>query len=128
MVAIVKSWLKKEKYGEGKWWLLLLAYNNTKTGKGNSPAEMFLGRKTRTELDFLKEKIKQKDDTYDEKFTVGSLVWILLFDGPVKWGKGIVSKNIGRKKVDVEIEGQEGTFTRHLKQVRLRSLGQVKDI
>ncbi|XP_065317797.1 uncharacterized protein LOC135926060 [Gordionus sp. m RMFG-2023] len=123
MVAIVKNWLKKEKYGEGKWWLLLLAYNNTKNSKGNSPAEMFLGRKTRTELDFLKEKIKPKDNTYDDKIKVGSLVWILLFEGPVKWGKGIVSKNIGRKKVEVEIEGQEGTYTRHLKQIRHRSLG-----
>ncbi|XP_065321362.1 uncharacterized protein LOC135928826 [Gordionus sp. m RMFG-2023] len=116
MVAIVKSWLKKEKYGEGKWWLLLLAYNNTKTSKGNSPSEMFLGRKTRTELDF-KERITQKEDTYDDKFKVGSLVWILLFEGPVKWGKGIISKNIGKKKVEVEIEGQEGTFTRHVKQM-----------
>ncbi|XP_065319584.1 igE-binding protein-like [Gordionus sp. m RMFG-2023] len=50
MVAIVKSWLKKEKYGEGKWWLLLLAYNNTKRSKGYSSAEIFLGRKTRTEI------------------------------------------------------------------------------
>ncbi|XP_065325375.1 uncharacterized protein LOC135931981 [Gordionus sp. m RMFG-2023] len=96
----------------------------------NSPSEMFLGRKTRKELDFLKERIKQKEDTYDDKFKVGSLVWILLFEGPVKWGKGIISKNIGKKKVEVEIEieGQEGTFTRHVKQVRLRSLGQVKDM
>ncbi|XP_065321947.1 uncharacterized protein LOC135929338 [Gordionus sp. m RMFG-2023] len=106
MVAIVKNWLKKERYGEGKWWLLLLAYNNTKTSKGTSPAEMFLDRKTRTELDFLKEKEKPKDIPYCEKFKVGSLVWILLFDGPIKWGKGIVRRNIGRRKVEVEIEGQ----------------------
>ncbi|CAK9291131.1 unnamed protein product [Gordionus sp. m RMFG-2023] len=114
--------LKKEKYGEGKWWLLLLAYINTKNSKGNSPAEMFLGRKTRTELDFLKEKIKLKDNTYEEKIKAGSLVWILLFESTVKWGKGIVSKNIGRKKVEGEIEGQEGTYTRHLKQIRRRKI------
>ncbi|CAK9291466.1 unnamed protein product [Gordionus sp. m RMFG-2023] len=57
MVALVKSWLKKAKYGEGQWWLSLLAYNSTETAKGKSPAEIFLGRKTRSELDFLKEKV-----------------------------------------------------------------------
>ncbi|CAK9302866.1 unnamed protein product [Gordionus sp. m RMFG-2023] len=74
MVALVKSWLKKEKYGEGKWWLLLLAYNNTKRSKGYSPAEIFLGRKTRTELDFLKERIEQKEVIINDRFKIGSLV------------------------------------------------------
>ncbi|CAK9291411.1 unnamed protein product [Gordionus sp. m RMFG-2023] len=87
-----------------------------------SPTELFLGRRTKLPLDFLKIRDKGKAvlECQKIKFGVGEKVWTRLFDGKgKKWVKGIVSENRGSKLNVVQLE-RGGTVLRHNDHVRSR--------
>ncbi|XP_065323666.1 uncharacterized protein LOC135930805 [Gordionus sp. m RMFG-2023] len=95
MVAIVKNWIRKAgNQGNGAC-LAQLYYLNFRNKEGVTPAELFLGRRTRVPLDFLRAESHEKGVRKDRKirFEVGEKVWTRLFDGRGrKWAKGIVGE------------------------------------
>ncbi|XP_065315252.1 uncharacterized protein LOC135924132 [Gordionus sp. m RMFG-2023] len=113
MVDIVKNWIKRR--------------NKKKMKEGVTPVELFLGRRTRLPLDFLKSKeidnILSCEKT-NIKFPVGKIIWGRLFDHKKKWEKGCVIDNIGNKLCTIRFD--DGTMgVRHNDFIRVTDKGGI---
>ncbi|XP_065323069.1 uncharacterized protein LOC135930214 [Gordionus sp. m RMFG-2023] len=94
-------------------------YNNSRKREELSPAEKFLGRRTRIQLDLLKQEIPPEMDSGDNvyKFGVGQTVWARIFGGNQKWESGVVIENVGHKLHRIRFsDGREGM--RHRDQLK----------
>ncbi|XP_065318876.1 uncharacterized protein LOC135926871 [Gordionus sp. m RMFG-2023] len=120
MVSIVKNWLRKSKYRGVEIWIAVAYYNNSRKGEEQSPAEKFLGRRTRMLLDLLKPNPHQKMEreiAEKPEFVVGQIVWARIYGGTRRWESGVIMENMGHKLNRVKfIDGREGV--RHRDQLK----------
>ena len=139
-VDILKRRLRKQK-GEGKTTeealrILLLAYRSTPSEllDGETPAEVFLGRKLRTTLNLLQpmentERVQSelqsktekqfnlKHGTQERNFQVGNYVMIKNYHGlKWNWKRAKVVRKIGNVNYELELEGKR--VRRHANQIR----------
>ena len=136
-VKIAKTMLKKNKNDQ---FLALLNIRNTPNHTGSSPAQAFLGRRTRTLMpstpnllkqtntEHFKSKLRSKQEKVKSYFNKGAKdltplsegdeVMLKPFGYAKRWSRGTVTKNLGQRSYEVTSNGSVYRRNRvHLRRV-----------
>ena len=122
-----RTWLKvkAEEGAEQAVYTMLQTYRCTPGPDGRSPAEIFLGRKIRTELSLLRptsEPAKSRTDTpgAGRAFQPNDRVFAKEYRGPrnTSWVPGVVVERLGHVMYRVRVG--EKVWTRHINQLKPR--------
>ena len=94
----------------------LFAYRSTPTCTGQTPAELFLGRKLKCRLDCMKPDITYSENKFiSRSFNVGDAIYIRSYNSREKWIVGIVKKTLGDCMYEVQVGDK--IVRRHIDQI-----------
>jgi len=105
-----------------KLYEILLRFRATPLACGKSPAELYLGRQLRIELDFLRPQNPLKNNAPQpgtiRKLMVGDRIQARVYQSSVPWKRGTVKKILGRLHYLIDLD--EGyLIKRHINQLKL---------
>jgi transposase InsO family protein len=107
---------------------ILMRFRATPLKCGKSPAELYLNRKMRIELDFLRPLYIEGNNVTQppvHQLSVGDRVLARVYASKVQWKPGVVRKVLGRLHYMVELD--EGyTFKRHKDQLQRTEIERVE--
>ncbi|XP_062516177.1 uncharacterized protein K02A2.6-like [Corticium candelabrum] len=113
----------------------LLSYRSTAhSTNGETPSDLFLGRKLRTRLEFLKPSVQEvvldqqgrqrqyQGRRQERYFNEKDTIWVRDYRSIQPWVPGKIVKVLGPLTYEVEVEGTASTWKRHVDRLKHRSV------